>query len=101
MSDISLNYSVDDTLNLIANDINNISEILNNIYNAVLTLDESKWNTKEKQKLDEEFLPYLKKISEKYPLYLNKRLVFAKNSINKYKQLNVIQQKATKELEVL
>ena len=101
MSDISVKYSVYDTLNLIAKDINNISEILNNIYNAVLTLDESKWNTKEKQKLNEEFLPYLKKISEKYPLYLNKRLEFARNSVNKYEQLNAIQHKAAEELEVL
>ena len=101
MSDISLNYSVDDTLNLIANDINNISEILNNIYNAVLTLDESKWNTKEKKKLDEEFLPYLKKISEKYPIYLNKRLVFAKKSVNKYKEINLEQRKEAEKLEKL
>ena len=101
MSNISINYSVDDTLLLIENDIQNISEILNNIYNAVLTLDESKWNTKERKKLDEEFLPYLKKLSEKYPIYLNKRLDFTKDAVRKYKEINILQNKEVEDLEIL
>ena len=101
MSDIKLQNSIDLTLSNIENDINNISDVLNNIYQAVLTLDETKWNTKEKKKMEEEFLPYLKKISTKYPIYLNNRLTFTRNSINKYKELNKEQQLEAENLEDL
>ena len=33
-------------------------------------------------------MPYLKKISEKYPLYLTKRLDFLKSSVERYQNLD-------------
>ena len=88
MSNIHLENSIDSTISKLENDIKNISDILINIHEAVLTLDESKWNTKEKKKMEEEFLPYLEKISLKYPLYLNNHLSFLKDAIEKYRVLD-------------
>ena len=45
MTNIRLNDSIDNTLINIDNNIHNISEILTNIYNAIMSLDETKWNT--------------------------------------------------------
>ena len=98
MADIRLNNSIDDTLSNIDNDINSISEILTNIYNAVMTLDETKWNTKEKIKINEDFIPYLKIMSTIYPNYLKKRLLFTKSAVETYRKINKEQEKDTENL---
>lgn len=99
MTNIRLNDSIDNTLINIDNNIHNISEILTNIYNAIMSLDETKWNTKEKKKIDEQLVPYVKMLSISYPKYLNKRLEFTKQAIQKYRDLNIKQQKNTELLE--
>ena len=101
MADIKLNNTIDNTLSNIDKDINDISDILINVYNAVMTLDETKWNTKEKIKIDEDFVPYLEKISTMYPDYLRKRLLFTKNAVQKYRELNKELEKETENLEDL
>ena len=96
---IKLQEPIDITISNIDKDIKNISEILDNIYKAVLTLNESKWNTKEKKKMEEEFIPYLKTISLKYPKYLNDRLKLLQNAVEKYRTLNKDLQNETAKLE--
>lgn len=98
MSDISLNSSVEDIVKIIEKDISDISELLENVYSATLTLNETKWNTKEKKKIDEELLPYLQKISMKYPSYLSKRLYIVKEAIEKYNEVDNIQKKSAQQL---
>ena len=71
-------------INNIEKDIKNIEDNINNTYNAVDTLNDSKWNTKEKKKMDEEYLAYLKKIKDGYGKYLNRRLNTVKDAVNKY-----------------
>lgn len=99
MSNITINNSIDNTIATIERDINEISKILNNMYKAMLTLDETKWNTKEKKKIDEDFMPYLEKVSLKYPLYLKERLVLIKKAVNMYRITNKKLTKETQKLE--
>jgi len=98
MANLKLNDSIDNTLINIENNINNIQEILTNIYNAVITLDEKKWNTKEKIKIDEEFVPYLKKILSMYPISLKRRLYFTRKAVEKYRNID---QQLKKDAETL
>ena len=99
MANITINNSIDNTIATIERDINEISKILNNMYKAMLTLDETKWNTKEKKKIDEDFMPYLEKVSLKYPLYLKERLVLTKKAIKKYRNANIELMKESQKLE--
>ena len=85
---LNLTSNINTTIIEIGKDINEIKDILAEIYKAMLSLDESKWKSHEKDKIDEEFMPYLKKISEKYPLYLTKRLDFLKSSVERYQNLD-------------
>ena len=85
---INIEDTIDDTLVNIENDINEIASILQETYKAMLTLDEKKWKAKEKERIDEDFMPYLKKISEKYPIYLTNKLNYAKNAVKTYRELD-------------
>lgn len=84
--DVFIDTKEDKVFKNIYSDIKNISDILTNIYNAVLTLDDSKWNTKEKKIIKEEFMPYLKKLSIKYPNYLYNYLNLTKSFVKDYKE---------------
>lgn len=88
-NDIKLIETIDDVMKKIDININNISEILKNMYEGVLTLDETKWNTKEKKKYQAEFLPYLQKVSTKYPIYLNRRFKVLKEAVVKYRDVDI------------
>lgn len=98
MSNLELKDGIDDLLLNIKNDIDEIDLILENINKAILTLTEAKWNTKEKRKFDEEFKPYIKKISEGYPDYLRNRLQFIQESVQKHRNDNTQIEKSTEEL---
>lgn len=98
VSNLELKDGVDELLLNIKKDIDEIDYILENINKAILTLTESKWNTKEKKKFEEEFKPYIKKISEGYPDYLRNRLQFLKESIQKHRNDNTQIEKSTEEL---
>jgi len=103
MADLNIqSKTLNETFLNIENDINEISEILNNIYNAMLSFDETTWKGKEKEKIDSEYLPYLKKIVEIVPTVLTKHLTFSKNALKTYEELdNKLSQKITGETEVL
>ena len=88
----SFNLSLDaealkDTLQLIENDIQELEEVLKNTYSATNTLDEQKWSSTEKRKLDSEYVPYLKKISEVVPLALRREVAFTRAALDKYETL--------------
>lgn len=86
MSDLQIKSSLTDDYMNIEKDINDISTIITNIYNAMKTLDESKWKSNEKDKIDQEFIPYLSKISEKIPSNLRKKLDFARYALEKHEE---------------
>ena len=81
-------YSPSDQINRIFTnidqDIKDIGDILNNVNNSVKTLTDRKWNTKEKRKMEQELMPYLEIMSNKYYNYLNERLIFVKKAVQEY-----------------
>ena len=80
-------------------DIKDIGDIIKNDYNAVRTLSDKKWNTKEKRKMEMELLPYLETMNNKYENYLNERLLFVKKAVQKYiDQDNELKQEAKDKL---
>ena len=86
MSQVNIGiYNSNDQINRIFADINHgikdIDDILNNVNKAVLTLNDKKWNTKEKRKMEQELMPYLDIMSKKYYNYLNYRLNFVKKAV--------------------
>ena len=61
---------VENTLLLIEEDIKEIASIIENTFNAMKTLDQRKWQGKEKDKIDNQYIPYLEKLNNNTSLYL-------------------------------
>ena len=80
----NLNNQINKIFATIDQDIKDIGDIIKNDYNAVKTLSDKKWNTKEKRKMEMELLPYLEMMNNKYENYLTERLIFVKNAVQKY-----------------
>lgn len=102
MSDSDLNISesrLNNTIEALDNDISVINDILVKTVEGYKKLDEEKWVGPEKKKIDEEFLPYLEKISVKYPELLTSRSTFLKKARDTYKATDQqIKQAASDEL---
>ena len=73
-----------ETLNVIEEDINVIEEILLKVVKANGSLDEGKWKSTEKNKMDQEYIPYMNKISINVPKALRKHLNLLRESVNIY-----------------
>ena len=84
-SDILLKYeNLSNTVKNIENSINNIEEIINGVNKSMLTFNDSDWTGNQKKKIDEEYMPYLKTLSNDYILYLKKHLNYLKRAIMMY-----------------
>lgn len=59
-------------IQIIQKDIEEIGKIIEGIYEKMESLDGKKWRGKEKEKIDEEYMPYLKELKTKTPIYLNR-----------------------------
>ena len=70
-------------------DINDLAGIIEDAYKEVLKLDESVWKAKEKEKIDQTFVPYLKRYNDNYPSYLRLRLQFARDAIEAHHQADI------------
>ena len=78
---INNNNQINVILNNIKNDLKNIDDLLKNNYNAVKTLTDQKWNTKEKRKMESELMPYLEIMSKNYYNFMNERFFVLQNAI--------------------
>lgn len=97
--DINIDYNaLRETYSQIENDINELEAILTNTYSATNTLDAKKWTSGEKQKMDSEYIPYLKKVSEAAPLALRNQLALARYALEKYENLEIHHINETKKL---
>ena len=90
--------ALENTFSEIEKDINELESILTNIYQATETLDDRKWFSNEKTKIDNEYVPYLKKVSEGAPLALRKQLKFARDALSKYTELEKSRTMKTEDL---
>lgn len=93
MADIILNNNIGEDIIKIYNDIKDIDDILNDVYKAILTLDESKWQAREKNKLDQELIPYLSKISKSVRKNMLNNLNFLKDAVESHKNVDMLNTK--------
>ena len=87
-NDLNINLQIQADFLTIEQDIKDIEEIIKKINQVMLKLDDNFWHAKEKKKIDEEFMPYLQKFSDKYKLFLMKRLNFIKDAVIEYEELD-------------
>ena len=85
---LTINSAVLENFSAMDKNIAVIENILQETYKKMLELDESVWKAKEKDKLDQTFMPYLKKFMEYYPDYLRLRVEFARDAVNKHHELD-------------
>ncbi len=67
---VSVN-SLSDLIVVLRNDNKQICNIIKNVTDSVNKLDETKWKTPEKEKMNEILLPYLEKININMENFLN------------------------------
>ncbi len=85
---ININLKIQSDFAILEQDIKDIGDIIRRMDKAMLKLDGNFWKAKEKEKIDEEFMPYLQKYSDKYENYLMKRLNFIKEAVSRYEELD-------------
>ena len=85
---LNINNNVSTDFDALDKDINDIESILQETYKEMLKLDETVWKAKEKEKIDQTFVPYLKRFTESYPSYLRVRLQFARDSVQSHYELD-------------
>lgn len=90
MSNLNLNNNIENNFTNIQSNITNIDNILNEIYNKFLEIDETMWKAREKDKLDEEFIPYLKDIKVNTKDNLEKHLNYLKSAVSLHKSVDDI-----------
>ena len=61
-----------------------IIDILEKIYKQIKDLDETKWNSREKKKIEEELLPYIKFNTAFYYVSFNGFIKVLNNALNEY-----------------
>ena len=72
MSDIKLQSSLLDNLIIkLAQDNLEIVDLIKNSNDAIRTLDDKKWKSKEKIEMDEKLIPYMNKLDNQLLNYLN------------------------------
>ena len=88
LTNLYVNDNVDSDLENMLNDISSLEEILNNVVTEIDKLDENVWKTKEKDQIDQTFIPFLKKYKDRYPNFLRKNVDIVKNKgIEQYRNL--------------
>lgn len=85
---LNINSTVIENFSAMEKNIATIENILQETYKKMLELDESVWKAKEKDKLDQTFMPYLKKFMDAYPDYLRLRVEFARDAVNAHHELD-------------
>ena len=85
---LMINDDVLSNFNKFEQDIDKLNDILQKTYKVMLELDENVWKTREKEVIDQTFMPYLKKFTSFYPDYLKIRLQFAKDAVQSHHELD-------------
>ena len=98
MFDINIKNNIHSDIENIQKDINSIETILIDVFDAMKTLDETKWKAKEKERVDQEFIPYLEKLSTKYPKELNKHLNYLRSAVGAYETHDDVSTKKIEEV---
>lgn len=95
MADLNIDIlSLDSLILELEKDNKNIVDIIKNINDAIRLLDKSKWNSKEKEKFDEQFVPYITSLDNQMFEYLNTCTNLLKNAKETYKELDLNNKKS-------
>ena len=87
--DIQINTkSLDDIINEMSDNLDKLEEETNNINDAYLSLDESKWIGHDKAKIDSSFGLYLKNMT-KFSLNLKNTLEVLKKGLSQYEDVEI------------
>ena len=87
-NNLNINSAVFSDLDNMDKNINDLENVLSDLYQTLLKLDDTVWKTKEKEKIDQTFIPYIKKFFESYPSYLRIRVQFARNAVLAHQKLD-------------
>ena len=86
---IDIEYSsLEELIIKLEKDKNDVETSLKNICNILTELDNSKWNSPEKEKIDDGFIKYINKASIDIPNQLNNTNIVLKQALNKYQTEN-------------
>ena len=88
LDDLSINSRALADLDAMNVNIDNLSDVLQELYLEMSKLDETVWKAKEKDKIDQTFIPYLKKFATSYPTYLKNRVEFARTAITAHQKFD-------------
>lgn len=89
MANINIdNIELEKLISKLEKDNQDICNTIKSINNDIKKLDETKWKSKEKDKLDETLIPYITNLDNNIESYLNKSLNVLKNANLKYKIQN-------------
>ena len=86
---LNINSQVLADFDALDKDISDIENIIQEAYKVKLILDETVWKAKEKEKIDQTFMPYLQRFAEFYPGYLRVRLQFARDSVQAHQEEDI------------
>ena len=79
---------LESTIKLLENDNKDFIDILENINTTLKQLDESKWDSEEKRKIDEVLLPYINRTITDVKKELNSPILVLKVALFKYQEEN-------------
>ncbi len=85
--------AIEQQLSIIELDIKEIVDIINKVYNKMLLLDESKWRGREKEKIDKQYMPYLKKLDSETEKYLMGFVSLIRESVGLHKEIDLYNKK--------
>ena len=87
-NNININYEgLRNKIEIIESDITRIEDILKQVEIATTSIDNEKiWVSKEKTKMDSDYIPYVKRISINVPIALRKHLNHIRKALSKYEE---------------
>ncbi len=100
--DIEINETqLEDIINILEKDNMAMIEQVNNIYDTLVKIEKKDWNSPEKTRLDNNFIPYLKRQNDILKRILMNKTEFLKQALSSYRNTNTQLENEAKDLEVL
>jgi len=92
---------LENLIGVLEDDNKNMIEAIDSIYDAMIKIEKNDWSSPEKTRLDEGFIPYLKRQSDVLNEELTSRTEILKEALQIYRSRNATLEKQAKDLEVL
>lgn len=93
--------AIEEKLILIETDIKEISDIFNKIYKKMVSLDRGKWIGAEKDKIDEQYMPYLGRLNDLTETFLMNYVTMIRESVMKHVEADAMNKSIASDLTEL